>query len=49
MRDLVVEINSNITIVNEKRKQKARDTNQFIRVLCDDVRQFLSCMVEELT
>lgn len=38
MRDLLIEINSNIEIVKSKRKSKAKDATQFVRVLCDDVR-----------
>jgi hypothetical protein len=38
MSDLHVEIRSNIELVNEKRRLNASDTNQFVRVLCEDVR-----------
>ena len=38
MSDLHVEIRSNIELVNEKRRINAADTNQFVRVLCEDVR-----------
>ena len=38
MTDLHVEIRSNIDLVTEKRRMQASDTNQFIRVLCEDVR-----------
>lgn len=48
MGDLIIEINSNVDLVHEKRRSNAQDTRQFIRVLCEDVKQFLSCMDEEL-
>ena len=48
MSDLHVEIRSNIDLVGEKRRLQAPDTQQFVRVLCEDVRQFLVCMADEM-
>jgi galactitol-specific phosphotransferase system IIB component len=48
MNDLHVEIKSNIDLVQEKKRLQAKDINQFIRVLCEDVKQFLSCMTDDL-
>lgn len=49
MVDLHVEIKSNIDLVQEKKRVKAADTVQFIRVLSEDVRQFITCMNDDLT
>lgn len=49
MSDLIIEIKSNVDLVEDKRKTNAKDTKQFILVLCDDVRQFLTCMEDELS
>jgi hypothetical protein len=49
MNELHIEIKSNIELVQEKRRVHSKDTNQFISVLCEDVRQFLSCMTDELS
>lgn len=49
MAELIVEIKANVQLVTDKKRNHAKDTRSFIRVLCDDVRQFLACMVEELT
>lgn len=49
MSDLIVEVKSNVDLVEDKRRNNAKDTRQFIRVLCDDVRQFLVCMEDELS
>ena len=41
MGDLNSEITANIDLVNEKKKINSSDTDQFIMVLGDDVKQFL--------
>lgn len=50
MTDLHGEIKSNIELVKEKRRQSSahKETKQFITVLCEDVKQFLQCMIDEL-
>ena len=49
MSDLIIEVKSNVDLVEDKRRNNSADTKQFIRVLCDDVRQFLVCMEDELS
>lgn len=48
MSDLHNEIHANIDLVREKRRLNAPDTNQFVKILGEDVRQFISCMREEI-
>ena len=48
MSDLHSEIKANIELVAEKKRINAADTQQFIRVLGEDVRQFIQCMREEV-
>jgi ElaB/YqjD/DUF883 family membrane-anchored ribosome-binding protein len=48
MGDLHTEIQSNIDLVFEKRRNNSSDTDQFVVVLGEDVRQFLQCMREEI-
>lgn len=48
MGDLQSEILANVELVKEKKKINSGDTIQFIKVLGDDVKQFISCMRDEL-
>lgn len=48
MQDLYNEIAANIDIVREKRRVSSPDAAQFVKVLGEDVRQFILCMREEL-
>jgi hypothetical protein len=48
MGDLHTEIGANVDLVREKRRLNAPDTDQFINILGEDVRQFIQCMREEL-
>ena len=48
MSDLHSEIRANIDLVSEKKKLNAPDTKQFIKVLGEDVHQFIGCMREEI-
>jgi hypothetical protein len=48
MIDLHAEIAANVDLVHEKQKLNSSDTESFIKVLGDDVKQFLQCMREEL-
>ena len=38
MSDLHTEVDTNIDLVNEKRRMKSPDTNQFTKILGEDVR-----------
>lgn len=48
MGDLHGEIQANVDLVKEKRKASSSDAANFVKVLGDDVKQFILCMREEI-
>lgn len=48
MGELHSEIKANVELVKEKKRLNASDTRQFIHILGEDVRQFITCMRDEL-
>jgi len=48
MGELNNEIGSNVEVVKEKTITNAPDTQQFVKILGEDVASFLMCMREEI-